>query len=71
MILHSESKFRAIKNQNKHALAGLIESKFGLEISPDALFDVQIKRLHEYKRMETASQSLAHPDLISETFTKS
>ena len=43
-------KFRTIKNQNKHALAGLIESKFGLEISPDALFDVQIKRLHEYKR---------------------
>ena len=49
MILHSGEQFRAIKNQNKHALAGLIESKFGLEISPDALFDVQIKRLHEYK----------------------
>lgn len=43
-------KFREIKKQNKQNLAKLIHSRFGLELNADALFDVQIKRLHEYKR---------------------
>ena len=45
-----QAEFRAIKRANKEALAGIIRETCGIEVSPDALFDVQIKRLHEYKR---------------------
>ncbi|MDE2259661.1 MAG: glycogen/starch/alpha-glucan phosphorylase [Betaproteobacteria bacterium] len=43
-------KFMAVKHSNKIRLAGLIKSRLGLEVDPDSLFDVQIKRIHEYKR---------------------
>jgi len=43
-------KFRSIKLYNKEVLAKMIQSRVGVGISPDALFDAQIKRLHEYKR---------------------
>ncbi|MCF7763712.1 MAG: glycogen/starch/alpha-glucan phosphorylase [Verrucomicrobia bacterium] len=43
-------KFRAAKQQNKVALAQFIEQTMGVSVSPDAMFDVQVKRLHEYKR---------------------
>lgn len=43
-------QFRAAKQQNKVALAEFIESELRVSVSPKALFDVQIKRLHEYKR---------------------
>jgi starch phosphorylase len=45
-----QQEFMAIKRENKVALAAVIREQCGLEVSPDALFDVQIKRLHEYKR---------------------
>lgn len=45
-----QKKFMAIKRENKEHLAGVIEMLCGVTVSPDALFDVQIKRLHEYKR---------------------
>ncbi|MGO2638427.1 MAG: glycogen/starch/alpha-glucan phosphorylase, partial [Enterococcus viikkiensis] len=38
------------KYQNKRILAAYIKSHCGVEVSPDAIFDVQIKRLHAYKR---------------------
>ena len=45
-----QKEFMAIKRANKVDLAALIRTHCGIEVSPDALFDVQIKRLHEYKR---------------------
>ncbi|MDB6075675.1 MAG: glycogen/starch/alpha-glucan phosphorylase, partial [Verrucomicrobiaceae bacterium] len=45
-----QERFRAIKRQHKVDLAKIILDQCGVVVSPDALFDVQIKRLHEYKR---------------------
>jgi starch phosphorylase len=45
-----QREFMAIKRANKVDLARVIRAECGLDVSPDALFDVQIKRLHEYKR---------------------
>ena len=43
-------EFSHAKQQNKQRLANWIESQLGLQIDPDSMFDVQIKRIHEYKR---------------------
>ena len=43
-------KFRNVKHHNKIALARLIGEKINIKVDPSALFDVQIKRIHEYKR---------------------
>ncbi len=43
-------RFRAAKRHNKQALARLIDGTLGVAVSPESLFDVQVKRLHEYKR---------------------
>jgi len=45
-----QKRFMAIKRANKQAFADFVLADSGTVISPDALFDVQIKRLHEYKR---------------------
>lgn len=45
-----QKEFMEIKRANKVKLASRIQEILGVEVSPDALFDVQIKRLHEYKR---------------------
>ena len=44
------AEIRAVKHENKRRLAEWINSELGIKVSPDALFDVQIKRIHEYKR---------------------
>ena len=43
-------KFDKIKNDNKIVLANYIKEHNGITVDPNSLFDVQIKRLHEYKR---------------------
>lgn len=45
-----QKKFMTIKRQNKEALTQEIKELTGITVSPEAIFDVQIKRLHEYKR---------------------
>ncbi|MHB1249257.1 MAG: glycogen/starch/alpha-glucan phosphorylase [Polaromonas sp.] len=45
-----QKKFMAIKRANKARLAAAIERATGTRVSPDSLFDVQVKRIHEYKR---------------------
>ena len=45
-----QERFMSIKLQNKQLLADIINQKFGLEVDSGAIFDSQIKRLHEYKR---------------------
>jgi starch phosphorylase len=42
--------FRRVKRKNKERLARLVLQQVGVNLSPDALFDVQVKRIHEYKR---------------------
>ena len=52
--LADDAKFRtrfiAIKRSNKERLAQLIRKRCGVEVDPESMFDVQVKRFHEYKR---------------------
>jgi starch phosphorylase len=44
------AEWRAVKLANKRALATEVRARAGVEVSPETLFDVQVKRIHEYKR---------------------
>jgi starch phosphorylase len=44
------SRFAAIKADNKRRLAEVVQKRVGIEIDPASLYDVQVKRIHEYKR---------------------
>ncbi|MER8366857.1 glycogen/starch/alpha-glucan phosphorylase [Mesorhizobium sp. M1348] len=43
-------KFAAVKRANKTRLANLVADRLGIKVDPSALFDIQVKRIHEYKR---------------------
>ena len=43
-------RFRAAKQHNKEVLARVIANTLGVAVSPESMFDVQVKRMHEYKR---------------------
>jgi glycogen phosphorylase len=65
-----QQKLVAVKRANKVALSGYLRESMGIRLDPDALFDVQIKRIHEYKRqllniVETVAlydQIRSHPE---------
>ncbi|EME70884.1 glucan phosphorylase [Paramagnetospirillum caucaseum] len=42
--------FAAVKRGNKERLAAMLSQRLGVEVDVDSLFDVQVKRIHEYKR---------------------
>lgn len=44
------STWRRIKRENKTKLAAIIKHRTGVAVDPDSMFDIQVKRLHEYKR---------------------
>jgi glycogen phosphorylase len=44
------AQWRAIKRANKQQFAALAHKRTGITVDPDSLFDVQVKRIHEYKR---------------------
>lgn len=45
-----QQEWRVIKQQNKQTLAAMIQARTGIVVDPDSMFDIQVKRLHEYKR---------------------
>lgn len=49
-----------IKKSKKAELAAYIQKKEGVELNPDSIFDIQIKRLHEYKRQQMNALYIIH-----------
>ena len=45
-----QAQFKAVKLANKTALSNVLRERMGHKIDPSAMFDVQSKRIHEYKR---------------------
>ncbi|MES0130543.1 glycogen/starch/alpha-glucan phosphorylase [Mesorhizobium sp. M0029] len=64
-------KFAAVKRSNKVKLANLVADRLGIKLDPSALFDIQVKRIHEYKRqllnileaIALYDQIRSHPEL--------
>ena len=67
----AQQEFMTIKFKNKERLAKYILENNGIEVDPHSIFDVQVKRLHEYKRqllnilhvMHLYNQIKAHPEM--------
>ncbi|MBO5291835.1 MAG: glycogen/starch/alpha-glucan phosphorylase [Lachnospiraceae bacterium] len=53
-------KLAAIKMQKKEELAAYVKEKEGVELDPNAIFDIQVKRLHEYKRQQMNALYIIH-----------
>ena len=54
------NRLEAIKMDNKKKLAAFKQEKEGVEINPDSVFDIQAKRLHEYKRQQMNALYIIH-----------
>lgn len=50
-----QAQWREVKLANKRRLAGLIKTRTDITVSAESLFDVQVKRIHEYKRQHLAA----------------
>ena len=54
------NKIAAIKKKKKEELSVYIEKNEGVTLNPDSIFDIQIKRLHEYKRQQMNALYIIH-----------
>ena len=54
------SKIQAIKDDKKQVLAAYLKEKEGVDVDPNSIFDIQIKRLHEYKRQQMNALYIIH-----------
>ncbi len=54
------NRLEEIKMQKKRALVAYIQEKEGVSLNPDSIFDIQIKRLHEYKRQQMNALYIIH-----------
>jgi starch phosphorylase len=50
-----QQQWREVKLANKHRLAAILAERTGIKVAPDSLFDVLVKRIHEYKRQHLAA----------------
>ena len=67
-------RFAQVKLANKTRLAAEIERRVGIRVDPDTMFDVHVKRMHEYKRqllniLETAARYLVMCEALEEEWT--
>ena len=68
-----QGRWHRIKRANKEVLAALMRERTGVTVDPNALFDIQVKRIHEYKRQHLAAlyiitlyrRMLENPDLAA------
>ena len=56
----AREEYRQIKRANKLRLAAYIKEHNGIDVDPDSIFDVQVKRLHEYKRQLLNIRHIMH-----------
>ena len=54
------ARMQAIKDDKKKALAAYLKEKEGVDVDPTSIFDIQIKRLHEYKRQQMNALYIIH-----------
>ncbi|KAH9001920.1 glycosyltransferase family 35 protein [Lactarius hatsudake] len=64
-----QDRWAAVKHQNKERLALFVERQLGVKVDANAMFDVQIKRLHEYKRQTLNILGVIHRYLLIKNMT--